>query len=188
MFRGFRRYDRRIPIPPPEDATEASLEPVASLRGAGVDVDLRRVGRVAAALLLLALAMLAVGLLVSGARKNAQIDALRAHGVPVEVVTTTCLGLMGGSGSNAAGRACDGTFTLGGQHYTVAIPGNGSHAPGETVRLVADSANPSLVSTYALLASEHSSWRVFIAPVCLFAVLALGGGALWFRRRSRPAR
>jgi len=87
---------------------------VTTLRGAAVDVDARRVARVLVGACLLALAALSATFFVVGASKNAQITDLREHGVPVEVTVTRCLGLLGGSGSNDAGYACRGSFTIGG--------------------------------------------------------------------------
>ncbi len=85
---------------------------------------MRRVTRVAVGLALAGLAVVAGVLLVAGYQKNSQIDNLRAHGVPVELTVTHCLGLMGGSGSNLAGYDCSGTYTVGGHVFTEDIPGN----------------------------------------------------------------
>ena len=83
-----------------------------------------------------------VALYVAGARKNAQIADLRQHGVPVEVTITGCQGLLGGSGSNAAGYACRGTFTLDGRRDDEALPGNTLLSPGTKVRAVAVPGDP----------------------------------------------
>jgi len=157
--------------------------PVSTLRGAGVDVDLRRVGRVAGALCLGALAVVAVVLFVAGAQKNAQITRLRQHGVPVVATVTGCLGLLGGSGSNPAGYACTGTYTLHGHRYHEAIPGDGFRAEGSKVRGVADPGDPTLFSTAAAVAAEHASWHVFITPSVLVAVLAVLLAVVGLRRR-----
>ena len=71
------------------------------------------------------LAVLVVVFTVAGVHKNSQINRLRHDGVPVTVTVTNCLGLMGGSGSNAAGYSCTGTFTIDGTRYTESLPGTG---------------------------------------------------------------
>lgn len=95
----------------------SSTEPVMTLRGAGVEVDVRRVARVGGVVCLGALSVLAVTLLLAGVEKNAQITRLRQRGVPVTVTMTGCIGLAGGSGSNLAGYECRGTFRLDGRRY-----------------------------------------------------------------------
>jgi hypothetical protein len=160
---------------------------VGTLRGAGVEVDARRVGRVVVIASLVALAVLVVVLFAAGADKNAQITRLRQHGVRVEVTVSGCLGLLGGSGSNAAGYACNGTFTLDGHRYSDAIPGNTLYRPGTTVRAVTDPSDPGLLSTAAVVANEHPSSTVFILPACLLLVLALLVGAV-LRRWRRTSR
>src|SRR5580704_12583142 len=146
---------------------------LTTLRGAGVQVDVRRAGRVIGALCLVGLAVLAVVLLVAGIHKNAQIDQLRNHGVAVNVTVSGCLGLLGGSGSNAAGYACTGTFTLHGHHYREDIPGNAPRSPGTTVRAVAVPADPPLLDTRHAVATEHASAGVFIVPAVLLALLVV---------------
>ena len=153
-------------------------------------VDGRRAGRVVTVLLVAALAATATVLAVAGVDKNAEITALRSRGVPVEVTVTSCVGLMGGSGSNAAGYACRGTFRLGGRPYSDAIPGSSLRHPGEAVRAVTDPGDPALLSTPGVLAGERASWRVFVLPgVLLLAAAAVVGTALLRRRRAAaPAR
>ena len=118
------------------------MSAVATLRGAGVDVDVRRAGRVLVGAVLGALAVLAVVLFVAGAQKNAQITSLRSHGVPVTVTVTGCTGLLGGSGSNAAGYACRGTFSVAGHRYDEAIPGDTLYPPGTPLAAVTVPGDP----------------------------------------------
>ncbi len=166
------------------EGTDAE-RPVSTLRGAGVDVDHRRLGRIAAALVLVALAATSVGLFIAGAHHNQQIDELR-HGVPVDATVTSCLGLLGGSGSNAAGYACRGSYTVDGIRYGEAIPGSTLLRTGSHVRLVAASGDPSLVTTPALLRRDRTSWHVFVVPaILLFLLLVVGAVAGWRGRRSR---
>ncbi len=162
---------------------EASGASLTTLRGAGVQVDVRQAGRVVAAICLVALAVVAVVLLVAGIHKNAQINDLRQHGVDVNVTVTGCLGLLGGSGSNQAGYACTGTFTLGGHRYSEDIPGNALRNPGTKVSAVAVAGDPPLLDTRHTVATEHASASVFIVPVILLVVLVLLVGGLVVRRR-----
>ena len=166
--------------------TDPSDQPLTTLRGARVDVDGRRVGRVVGGALLVTLAVLTVVLFVVGAQKNSQIERLRQNGVAVKVTVSGCRALMGGSGSNLVGYACQGTFSLGGHHYSEAIPGTTLYAPGTSLRAVSVPGDPGLLSTASSVAADHPSWRVFIVPTCLLVVLAVLVGALVLRRRRTP--
>jgi hypothetical protein len=160
--------------------------PVTTLRGAGVDVDPRRAGQLVLAVVLVALAVVAVVLLVAGVQKNNQADALEHHGVAVEVRVSGCSGLLGGSGSNAAGYRCQGSYTFAGRHYERDIPGNALLAPGTIIRGVVTPGDPGLISTPAMVAAQRSSWRVYLAPTILFAALAIAlVTVVLLRRRAR---
>jgi hypothetical protein len=50
---------------------------------------------------------------------------------------------------------------------------------------IVSSTDPALLSTPAILASERTSSRVFIAPAVLLLVLILAVAALFVRRRHR---
>jgi len=124
---------------------------------------------------------------VAGAHKNDEIDSLKGRGVEVTVTFTQCLGLLGGSGSNAAGYSCQGAFTLGGRRYVETIPGNAKHNQGSTLRAVAVPGDPKLVSPVTTVRSEHATWHVFILPGVLYAV-ALASVALMVVRSRRRVR
>ncbi len=129
-----------------------------------------------------------VVLFVGALHKNSQITDLRSHGVGVPFTVTSCLGLLGGSGSNGAGYSCRGSFTVDGHRYTEPIPGTADHAPGTILRSVTVPGDPALVITAHDLAAEHTSGRVFVLPTILLVVLAvLVGVVLLGRRRRRPA-
>lgn len=182
----------RLPVPDGTDENEdagpgrpVEDDQVATLRGAGVSVDPARAGRVALVVGLGAVLVVAVVLIVAGVRKNAQVDSLQAHPVPVDLTVTHCLGLMGGSGSNAAGFECTGTYTYGGRHYTEGVPGSVSYRPGAVVHGVVAASDPGLFSTPSAVASEHTSLARVLLPAAL-AALALGVSAwLLVRRRRR---
>jgi hypothetical protein len=169
----------------PDDGSDKAL---STLRGAGVDVDVRRVGRVVGAVCLVALAAVAIALFVAGADKNDEITQLRGHGVAVEVTVTTCLGSLGGSGSNAAGYECKGAFALSGHRYSEDIPGNTIRTPGSTIRAVAVPGNPPLLSTARAVATDRPSWHVFVVPTILIVVDALLVGVVVVRRRHTHPR
>jgi hypothetical protein len=167
--------------------SDPSAEPIMRLRGAGVEVDVRRVGRVLVVAGLVALAAVVALLFSAGVDKNAQITSLREHGVPVNITVTGCLGMAAGSGSNLAGYSCKGTFTVGGHRYTDDIPGDSLHRPGATIPGVTVPSDPGILSTAAILATEHPSWRVFILPTILLVLLVLLGAGVLRRWRPRAA-
>ena len=151
-----------------------------------MSVNTRLAARVVAALVLVGLAATAVALFVVGAHKNGQIASLRDNGAAVSVRVTTCLGQLGGSGSNLAGYTCNGTFTFDGRRYNVVIPGNVERAPGDHVACVVNRADPTLIDTASDVASERVSWRVYIAPTAMAgALLVLSAGLVILRSRRR---
>jgi hypothetical protein len=160
-------------------------ERLAPLRGAGVSASARRVGIYALVLAFVGLVVLVVVLFVAGARKNAQIEELHTHGVAVEMTVTTCIGLLGGSGSNGAGYSCHGTFTLAGHTYDDPIPGNAELGPGQKIAGITVANDPALFTTAALLPTQHTSSSVYVAPIVLSAVLGvvMVVALLWRRRR-----
>jgi hypothetical protein len=158
---------------------------VGQLRGAGVQVDGGRVRRVLLGIVLATLAVLVVVFTITGVHTNQQNDRLHNHGVPVTFTVAGCLGLLGGSGSNAAGYSCHGTYTLEGHHYREPLPGDSFHRPGSTVAAVAVPGDPALVSPASIVATEHSSASVFVLPAILAAFLALLVAVLLFVRHRR---
>jgi hypothetical protein len=162
--------------------------PVSMLRGARIEIDGARVGRVLVATVLAALAAFAVVFFVVGAHKNAQINELRSHGVRVELTVTRCQGLMGGSGSNLAGYACTGTFGFDGRLFDEPIPGNAEYAPGTRLRVVTAANGTGLFAPIGVLAGERSSWKVFILPAALALVCVFLAGAVLLRRRHSSPR
>jgi hypothetical protein len=171
----------------PSRPANSASEPVSTLRGAGVNYDARRVGHVAIGLCLVTLVTLVIIFTIAGVHRNNQISELHNDGVPVTVTVTHCLGLMGGSGSNAAGYSCTGTYSIHGTRYTESLPGTAFHNIGSTVPATAVPNDPALVSPDKILKSEHTTFNVFILPLVLLAVLALLV-ALIVRVRRRRAR
>ncbi len=162
---------------------------VSPLRGAGVGgVDSRRLGRILIGATLATLAVLVVVFTVVGLHQNQQDDRLHSQGVPVTFTVSGCLGLLGGSGSNAAGYSCRGTYTLDGHRYSERLPGNDLHPPGTTVAAIAVPGDPALVAPAAMVKTEHSSNGVFLVPVILFVILVLLVALLLVLSRRRRAK
>jgi hypothetical protein len=178
--------DSAVPPAPKDDRLDDSGQPLTTLRGASVEVDPRLAARVAVALCVVALAVVAVSLTVAGVDKNAEINGLRQQGTPVAVTVTRCFGLLGGSGSNGVGNRCLGTFALDGTRYHGTIPGDALWAPGTTIRLLTIKSDPGLLATSHQVASEHASWRVFVLPMMLVVVAAALVIAIIVRRQRRP--
>lgn len=162
---------------------------VGQLRGAGVSVDPRRVGHVAIGIVLVTLAVLAIVFTIVGIHTNQQDDRLHDDGVPVTFTVSGCLGLLGGSGSNAAGYTCHGSYTLDGKRYSdIQLPGDSFHRPGSTVAALAVPGDPALVSPVSVVATEHSSAGAFVLPIVLAAILVLLVALLLLLRRRDQAR
>jgi hypothetical protein len=172
-------------MPENDPANAEPADRVGQLRGAGVSVDGRRVGQVAIGIVLVTLLVLTIVFTVVGIHTNQQNDRLHNAGVPVTFTVTGCLGLLGGSGSNAAGYSCHGTYTLDGKTYSEQLPGDSFHRPGSTVAAIAVSGDPALVSPASIVATEHSSASVFVLPIILFVVLLLLVALVLVVRRRR---
>ena len=159
--------------------------PVTTLRGASVDVDIRRTGQVIGWICCAALIVTGLVLLVAGLNTNDQINRLRSQGVPVSVTVTACIGLIGGTGGQGAGYSCTGTYRVDGTQYRQTIPGTAAfHQVGSTIAGVVVPADPKLLSTPDQVASQHASWRVAIIPGVLILVAVVGGLALLRGRRD----
>jgi hypothetical protein len=150
-------------------------------------VDSRKAVRILVALSLVTLGVLAIVFFVGGAHRNAQVTRLKQHGVPVVMTVTNCIGVASGSGSTPASFTCRGTFTLSGHRYNEIIGGTSALFPaGSSVRAVTVPGDPALVSTARSVASEHSSFSVFVVPIVLTALFVAGLLAVVVRRR-RPS-
>lgn len=148
-------------------------------------MDGRRAAQVVVGLILATLAVLGVLFIVVGINKNNQINELKGHGVPVTYVVSKCLGLLGGSGSNAAGYSCQGSYEIDGRRVFENLPGSSNHAPGDRVKAISVRSDPNLLSTPAILSTEQASSSVFILPAALLGVCALLVLVVLLRRRRR---
>ena len=95
------------------------------------------------------------------------------------VTVTGCLGELGGSGSNAAGYICRGTFVLDGHRDNEIIPGDNLRPPGTKVRAVTVPGDPALLTTAAAAAHDRPTWHVYVLPGVLAVVLLVLSGATW---------
>ena len=150
-----------------------------------MQIDGRRVARVLVGVVLVTLAVLVVVFTIVGVHQNQQDDRLHNDGVPVTFKVGGCLGLLGGSGSNAAGYSCRGSYTLDGHRYDERLPGNDFHRPGSTVPAIAVPGDPALVSPTTMVETEHSSAGVYVVPAILLVILLLLVGLLIVLRRRQ---
>jgi hypothetical protein len=166
-----------------DDGSPPSRQNVTGLRGAPVEFDARRVKAIVTAVVTVGLAVLVATLFTIGARQNSQISSLQQHGVLVSVRVVTCVGELGGSGSNVSAYDCSGTFDLAGHSYDVTIPGSSFRTIGSSVQLIAATTNPRLVATRSNVRKERTSTTVFILPTVLLVVLVAMATGLVVRRR-----
>ena len=136
-----------------------------------------------------AVALLAVSvtLAVEAAGRDSRIDSLRAHGVPVTVRVTDCLGLASGTGITESGFTCRGSFTLGGRTYREVIDGTTALQPsGTTVDAVTVPGDPQILYTARAAAALRVSWTAFVPPgLLVVAALALLAPLLGSAQRRR---
>ncbi len=106
-----------------------------SLRGAEAQHIAGRFWSIAGVLVLAAFAAIVVVSFVSALNDNARIVRLKDHGIPVVVTVTSCVGNIGGSGSNAAGYTCRGSYRVHGVRYEEVIASKSTlSAPGTKLR------------------------------------------------------
>ena len=166
-------------------ASSAPDAPLSTLRGASAAVDPRKAALVVVGVILAVLAVLGIVFILVGIDKNDQINELRGQGVPVTFVVTKCVGQLGGSGSNVAGYACQGSYRVAGRSYSESLPGSSYYAPGARVPAVSVVSDPTLLSTPAIVGSEHASGSVFILPAVLLGAFAILLAVVLLRRRRR---
>lgn len=182
------RYHPAIPTPDTSQHDEREEAEAGALRGAAVDVNLRRLARILGLALLTGVVVVIGVLVAAGASKNAQLDELHDHGLARDAVVVSCRSNLGGSGSNAVGYSCVGAYRVAGHRYVTALPGSTLLAPGSSVRVVVASTDPGLLTTPGLLRAEHASWRVYLVPAVLAGALLGALGVLWWRSRRAGSR
>jgi len=171
----------------PTDTSASSGDSVASLRGAAAVGVGRRFWVVMAALGLIAFAAFLVVSFISATNDNARINRMKDHGIPVVVTVSTCIGNLGGSGSNASSYTCTGVYAARDTSYHEVIGAMSSFVtPGTRVRAVADPGRPSTVELASAVASSKASNGAYVVPSLL--ALAFLAVALTFLRLIRRAR
>jgi hypothetical protein len=159
---------------------------VSSLRGPAVQPIGRRFWNVAGALVITVLAVIVVVSFISAMNDNARIARLRSHGIPVLVTVTDCVGNIGGSGSNAAGYTCRGTYHLDHVTYHEVIGSKTTlSTAGTTVRCVADPARPSTIELTSAVASSSTSRSTYVVPGLLTLLLVALVMLIYRRRRFK---
>ena len=145
-----------------------SAEERSALRGPEVSFNKERGIAVVVVLSLVGLALLALVLTVGVIRNDAQQTRLRHGGIPVTVTVVGCLGQLGGSGTNAAGYTCTGSYSVDWTRYQVPIGGVTTfYATGSKLDGVVDPNEHSSVYTASSVAKMHASWTQWIGPVLL---------------------
>jgi len=160
---------------------------VSSLRGAQIDIDPRRAGRIAATVGCALLGVITVIAFAVTAKSSDQISRLKSHGVEVTIVVTTCQGNLGGSGSNGAGYSCTGSYRLDGAEHSAHIAGTSSfYTPGHQLAGIVDPGDPASLSTAASVRATSSSWTDYLVPgILLIVFLTLVATLIVRRRRER---
>ena len=146
---------------------------IASLRGASAGSIGRTFWLGAAALGLAVFAAVLMVSMVSAFNDNARIERMKAHGIPVTVIVTTCNGNLGGSGSNGAGYTCRGAYRVGGTTFHEVIGSMATFAAsGTAVRAVADPSNHGTIALSSAVKTSKASPWAFVPPGAL-AVLVI---------------
>ncbi len=152
--------------------TAPSHERVASLRGAQAASLGRRFWLRAATVGLIVFAVALAVSFVSALNDHSRIDRMKAHGLPVSVTVSNCVGNMGGSGSNVAGYVCRGTYAVEGVKYDEIISSMTAFAsPGTHVRAIADPSQHGYVALASAVRNATSSPSAFVVLVILAVVL-----------------
>ncbi len=163
---------------------------VATLRGASPVGVSRRFWAVLGALVLVLVAVSLVVSFVSAANDNSRIERLQSHGIALRATVSSCIGNLGGSGSNASSYTCVATYSIATHNYHEVIGHMGSFAaPGTRVAVVADPSHQGTIELASAVESSSASNSVYVAPWLLSALfVALMLGYLRLLRRRRPSR
>lgn len=149
-------------------AVNSEPRDVVSLRGPEVSNIGRRFWITVAAIMLALLATIVTVSFVSAVNDNSRVERLKTHGVSAIATVTDCVGNIGGSGSNAAGFTCHGTYRLDGVQYQEVIGSKTTFStPGSRVMVVADPTRPSTIEIASAVATSSSSSTVYVVPTLL---------------------
>ncbi|MCU1364018.1 MAG: hypothetical protein JWM55_1846 [Acidimicrobiaceae bacterium] len=166
--------------------TPPTHERVASLRGAQAASLGRRFWLRAATVGLVAFAVALALSFASTLNDHARLDRMKAHGVPVVVTVSNCVGNMGGSGSSVAGYVCRGTYDLGGVTYHEIISSMTTFASrGSHVAAIADPSQRGYVALASAVKSATSAAAFVVLIILTVALLILVALMIRIRRRVR---
>ena len=165
----------------------SSNERVAAMRGGDAVGVAPRAWVVVGALALLVVGALLAISVISAANDNARITRMKDHGIAVTAVVGSCVGNLGGSGSNAANYTCRGQYAVAGTAFDEVIGAMSTFAaPGSHVAAVADPSRPSTIELATAVATSTASWRAYVVPGLLgLAQLALLAGFVRLVRRTK---
>ncbi len=166
------------------------VDQVAPLRGAASKSLQRRSWYLLGALGLVAFAVVIAVAFASVVNHNASVSRLKNGGIHVTVIVESCLGNIGGSGSNSAGFTCHGHYRIGNTPFHELIGSLTTYvAPGTSVQGVVDPAQPSKVVLASAVRRSNPSEAAFIAPVILlFLFLTLSVLLIGKARRQLGSR
>jgi hypothetical protein len=160
---------------------------VTKLRGAEVEVDVRRTTQIVVVASLVALAALVIALFAVDANKSSQIAALKDHGLPVDAVVARCVPQMSGSGSSVGGYDCTVAFKMQGTSRREVLLGTNRDLSGDTVQALVNPDDPRDVYPKSVVRATHRTWTAFMLPIILLVVLVgLSGLAITKVRSRRP--
>jgi hypothetical protein len=144
---------------------------------------------VTAAVLLGVFAVIIAVSFISAFNDNARVDRMKNHGIAVTVTVTSCVGNIGGSGSNAAGYTCRGSYRVNGVRYVEVIGSKSTpSSAGTKVLGVVDPSRRSTVELTSAVRASSSSLSVYLVPSLLAVFFVIGSIALRRRHRSSTSR
>ncbi len=170
---------------PPNDSSS-----VSTLRGASPVGVSRRFWAILGALVLVVFAVTLVVSFVSATHDNSRIERLKTHGITLSATVNSCIGNLGGSGSNASSYTCVATYAIAAASYHEVVGHMSSFAaPGTRVIVVADPSQPSTIELASAVKGSSPSNGVYLAPGLLGVLfVALTVGYLRLLRRPRSSR
>jgi hypothetical protein len=163
---------------------------VASLRGATAVSVGRTLWLWVGSVCLVLFAVAIVVSFLSATNDNARINRMRNHGIAVNVTVDICIGNIGGSGSNAAGYTCHGTYRVGGHTFTEVIGSKTSlSVGGVVVQGIVDPSHHSTLELASAIRTSVASPTRYVAPGLLgVALIVLLLALLRLARRSPSPR
>lgn len=147
-------------------------------------VDSRRVVRVLAGGMLVAMVGLSIALAVATTRNHSGLEALSRRGVAVQATVTRCLAISSGVGMGVEYWRCQGSYSLGGRTYDQTIGDSRRLLDvGAVLPAVAVPGHPDLLALQR--PGARSGWGDFVPAILAGLVAVVMAVALmWGRRRD----